>query len=71
LDAVLKRRAAYLGGTIVFLWLLLLATSHGVLINSQTTDDKLNCTYFTGLGTVTMAYWESIKPICPRLYDFR
>ena len=52
-------------------WLLLLASSHGVLISSTTAANNLNCTYFTGLGTTVVGYYADLREACPLLHDFQ
>lgn len=64
-------------------WLALLVTSHGLLVWSAIRPSlqeggqaSLDCTFFTGLGTVTLQYWYDSqgtmgRVICPRLKDFR
>ena len=51
-------------------WLLLVFTSHGVLVGSDTQDGRLRCTYFTGLGTVTEEFDTAGASGCARLVEF-
>lgn len=65
-------------------WLVLLLSTHGVLVwssgpippKNERSQATLDCTFFTGLGTVTLGYYYSSdgvmgRTICPRLKDFR
>lgn len=65
-------------------WAALVLSSRGILVGAEGPiagkkagdQQTLNCTFFTGLSTVTISYWYDSQAmmgrvICPRVKDFR